>query len=69
MGGAALRDHSGLSDQSGHKVDGSTDALTGGVCGRTPQVRDKLVELVKANHSNDTTLTARKCDGGESRRR
>ena len=41
----------------GHKVDGSTAALTGGVCGRTPQVRDKLVDLVKANDSTVTNCS------------
>ena len=31
---------------------GRRQALTGGICGRTPQVRDKLVELVKAKPGN-----------------
>ena len=56
-GAAAILDHEALSDQSGHKVDGSTPALTDGVCGRTPQVRDKLVELVKAKPGNGTRVT------------
>ena len=50
-------DHTALAAQSGHKVDGSgTPALTGGICGRTAQVRDKLVELVRTSES-DNTLT------------
>ena len=31
---------------------GRRQALTGGICGRTFQVRDKLVELVKAKPGN-----------------
>ena len=50
-GGQAILTHAGLATQTGHKVNGATAALTGGVCARTPQVRDKLLELVKANHS------------------
>ena len=41
--------------QTGHKVGGSREdavKLTGGICGRTPQLRDKLVELVKAKPGN-----------------
>ena len=50
----AILDHTALAAQSGHKVDGANAALTGGICGRTAQVRDKLVELVKANHNTVT---------------
>ena len=53
----AILDHAALAAQTGHKVDGSLTHgfdLTGGVCGRTPQVRDKLLEMVKANDSNVT---------------
>ena len=50
-GGQAILAHAGLATQTGHKVNGATAALTGGVCARTPQVRDKLVELVKVNHA------------------
>ena len=57
-GARALLDHDALAAQSGHKVVGSDDALTGGICDRTAQVRDKLVELVKANDS-DRHATAR----------
>ena len=51
-GAQAILTHTALAAQTGHKVDGSDEALTGGICERTPQVRDKLVELVKANDSN-----------------
>ena len=51
-GVAALLDHAALAAQTGHKVDGSDDALSGGICERSPQLRDKLVDLVKANDSN-----------------
>ena len=53
----AILDHAALAAQTGHKVDGSLTHgfdLTGGVCGRTPQVRDKLLEMAKANDSNVT---------------
>ena len=53
----AILDHAALAAQTGHKVDGSLTHgfdLTGGVCGRTPQVRDKLLELVKANDPSVT---------------
>ena len=52
----AILTHAALAAQSGHKVDGSSDALTGGICGRTAQVRDKLVALVRTSES-DNTLT------------
>ena len=45
----ALLDHDAVAVQSGHGADGSQTpgfSLTGGVCGRTGQVRDKLVDLV-----------------------
>ena len=48
----AILTHGALGVRSGHKVDGSSQALTGGICGRTFQVRDKLVELVKAKPGN-----------------
>ena len=51
-GAQAILTHTALAAQTGHKVDGSDEALTGGICERTPQVRDKLVELVKANDSD-----------------
>ena len=51
----AILDHAALAAQTGHKVGGSLTHgfdLTGGVCERTPQVRDKLLELVKAKPGN-----------------
>ena len=84
FGAAAILDHDAVAAQSGHKVDGSTAALTGGVCGRTAQVRDKLVDLVKANDAAVTdcsqvtdahlgaltgTLNLRGGPGGTLRRR
>ena len=53
-GGAAALGHAALAGGSGQTVvvvDNQTP-LTGGICGRTPEVRDKLVDLVKANDSN-----------------
>ena len=44
-GGKAVLTHTALAAQTGHKVDGSDEALSGGICERTPQLRDKLVEL------------------------
>ena len=58
-GAPAILTHDALAAQAGHKVDGSLTHsfdLTGGICERTPQLRDKLVELVRANES-DNTLT------------
>ena len=46
--------------QTGHKVGGSREnpvQLTGGICDRTPQVRDKLAELVEANHAAVTNCS------------
>ena len=53
----AILDHDALAAQSGHKVDGSNAALTGGICGRTAQVRDKLLGLVKVNDANVTNCS------------
>ena len=41
--------HDGLSDNIGHRVDGSGRPLMGGVCGRTSQVRVALLSAVWAN--------------------
>ena len=62
FGAAAILDHDAVAAQSGHKVDGSMThsfSLTDGVCGRTAQIRDKLVDLVKVNDSTvtDCSLT------------
>ena len=48
-GGLALLAHDAVAADAKHKVNGSTAALTGGVCGRTAQVRDELVRLAQAN--------------------
>ena len=46
-GAAADLGHGALTAQSGHKVDGSLAGLTGGICGRTPEVRDALLLRVR----------------------
>ena len=54
-GAPAILTHTALAAQAGHKVDGSLTHsfdLTGGICERTPQVRDKLLALVKAKPGN-----------------
>ncbi len=61
-GVAALLDHAALAAQTGHRV-GQSDGTPGsGICARTPQVREKLLEMVKANDSevsacSDVTTT------------
>ena len=47
--GVALLGHDAVAADAAHMVDGSDAALTGGVCDRTPQVRDALVAAAKAN--------------------
>ena len=48
--GVALLGHDAVAADAAHMVDGSGDpALTGGVCDRTPQVRDALVAAAQAN--------------------
>ena len=46
--------HNGLSDDISHKVSGASAGtpLTGGICGRTSQVRALLLRLVEANDNN-----------------
>ena len=44
--------HEALTDNSDHKVDGAETPLSGGVCGRTAQVRAALLAKVQLN--NDT---------------
>ena len=54
-GAEAILTHTALAAQTGHKVDGSLTHsfdLTGGICERTPQLRDKLLALVKAKPGN-----------------
>ena len=47
-GAKALLLNAAVAASSSHKVDGGSAALTGGVCDRTPQVRDALVAKVTA---------------------
>ena len=49
QGGAAALGHDAVAADAAHRVDGSTAVLTGGVCERTPQVRDALVAKAQAN--------------------
>ena len=59
-GAAADLGHDALTAQSGHKVDGSLAGLTGGICGRTPEVRDALlvrVRTINAGLSCDQVTT------------
>ena len=46
--GVALLGHDAVAADMAHMVDGSDAAPTGGVCDRTPQVRDALVAKAKA---------------------
>ena len=55
-GTPAILTHAALVTQPEHKVDGSTTALTGGICDRTPKVRDVLLERVRTAQS-DTSLS------------
>ena len=48
-GAAAFLGHDAVAADPAHKVDGSAVVLTGGVCERTPQVRDALVAAAQAN--------------------
>ena len=52
--GVALLGHDGVAADAAHMVDGSDAALTGGVCDRTPQVRDALVAAAQANRAAAT---------------
>ena len=53
-GTPAVLTHATLAAQTGHKVDGDLPGLTGGVCNRTRQVRDKLVDLVNNEPANSS---------------
>ena len=56
-GAAAFLGHDAVAADPAHKVDGSLgEALTGGVCERTPQVRDALVAAAQANSGGDGLL-------------
>ena len=45
----AFLGHDAVAADAAHMVDGSAVAPTGGVCERTPQVRDALVAAAQAN--------------------
>ena len=47
-GTAALLGHGALAADTAHRVDGGQAGRTGGVCGRTEQVRDALVAKARA---------------------
>ena len=57
-GAVAILTHAALAAQSGHKVGGTPHEFepTAGICGRTAQVRDVLLGLVRTAESN-TALT------------
>ena len=38
--------HPALGTRSGHKVDGAQQGLTGGICARTPKVRDRILQTL-----------------------
>ena len=48
-GGAAALGHDAVAADAAHRVNGTLDPLTGGVCERTPQVRDALVAAAQVN--------------------
>ena len=48
----AFLDHDAVAADAAHKVDGSAVVLTGGVCERTPQVRDALLARAQANDAD-----------------
>ena len=54
QGGAAGLGHAALAADAAHKVNGGMMALIGGVCDRTPEVREALVAHANAN---DTMVT------------
>ena len=49
QGGAAALGHDAVAADAAHRVNGLELAPTGGVCERTPQVRDALVAAAQAN--------------------
>ena len=51
----AFLDHDAVAADAAHKVDGSAVAPTGGVCERTPQVRDALLAAAQANDAAVTS--------------
>ena len=55
LGGPAFLGHGAVAADLAHRVNGSLTALTGGVCDRTPQVREALV--AKAAATNCSLVT------------
>ena len=66
QGGAAALGHDAVAADAAHRVDGSTAAPTGGVCERTPQVRDALVAAAQANDAAVTDCSQRGRGGRSS---
>ena len=56
-GVAALLGHDAVAADTAHMVDGSTAGATGGVCDRTPQVRDALVAKADVDNCSLVTTT------------
>ena len=48
-GATVLLAHDGVEGGDGHRIAGSLAALTGGICGRTPQVRAAILARAQAN--------------------
>ena len=69
-GGAAALGHAALAGGNGQTVVVviNQTSLSGGICERTPEVRDKLLELVKAKHDNCHQLFAGGPGGASERR-
>ena len=58
QGGAAGLGHAAVAEDAAHKVDGSgTPALTGGVCDRTPEVREVLKGHARAINTSATACS------------
>ena len=56
-GGAFRLTHSALAADSDHQVNGSLTRLTGGVCDRTPAVRDLLLQEVRSSNATVTNCS------------
>ena len=56
-GAPAFLGHDAVAADAAHRVDGEKEALTGGVCERTPQVRDAIVAAIGAA-SNCSEVTS-----------
>ena len=56
-GGAAALGHDAVAADAAHQVNGTLDPLTGGVCDRTPQVREALVAKAQENRAAATNCS------------